>query len=254
MNNSRTTKEEIEEAFEEYKKLEDKRYGQFGLDVVAEKNNYLNNITEEASSYVGKIRKMLLKVIYKITGEPNRKCIRDKITIRDGLLYKYDDSREATISGLLDVKDLIIEEVSDCEDQKKLEKIFRKLENRYPDIHKIRYSSNSMPYYENACFDYIKDMIVDMDGSNYVYYKKPTVEISDKNSKKGAFDSRECISINFKTVTPVTLTRIDRVPVEEVRKSLVEITQELEESKKSVEELYNDIGESFATLLVADEI
>lgn len=254
MNNSKTTKEEIEEAFEEYKKLEDKRYRQFGIDVLTEKNKQLNNIAEEASSYVDKITKMLFKVIYKITGEPNRRCIQEEITIRDGSVYKYDDSREANISNLLEVRDTIIEEVSDCKNQKKLKKVFRKLEKKYVNINIIRYFSNSMPYYKSASFDHIKDKIFDVGDSNYISYKKPRVEIYDESSKKRAFNSSPCTSINFESVTSVKLINIDKVPVEEIDEALVQITHELEELKNYVENLHNHINRNFATLLVADKI
>lgn len=220
-----------------------------------ELNRELKSVFQDINVSLNNLDGLVNIVIENFISYSSRKTINKDITIRDGSIYRYNSSKEASIYRISKNAEKITDAIEDEEDRDIVHNILETI--RPPDTQiNLCHDVNGFPYFTKTGGTYI---FYDCYGSRTSYngsmsdlvvYKQDGYDNADKayNDLSRYLDSIELNSMKRDIVESV-------IPhVDEVMELLEDVLEELKERRDSLKETEQKIENEYSEIIVAKKI
>lgn len=235
------------------KRMKNKLKKEAGLEIVEEEYNEGKDLIKEIAKQRRQFRDNFYSIINLITGDKNRICINEVITIRDKSIYTYHTSNKYKLSSILrndNLIDGIVEHIDNENEKEKFRNVVEKLKSW--DISYNRFRTSKRMNETDSCY-----VIFNPSRSKYWVFDKD--EYNNKNKVEEKMNSSRYRRMSCTSKVTLTLrSEGDIISFCKYRESLYSTTknvnQELRNQLEDEKELFESIIREFKTQFMSRKI
>lgn len=248
-------KEDLDVSYRKFMMCFGKRRNQFGIDRASELQDEIDSLIDDCYQIIDKIESRIRKVIFILTGKPRRLTIRNAVTVREGTVYKYDDSHKASLSDILGSGNNILNNISSDKKRIKLREILNFSKRVYAQFRGIKFMKNQLKAREVKTED-VEIYIKEVSHRKILIYRNGFIikRLRFANKSKAIQKCRRGDRIDLGELDPQTILDYGDIKMDDIISFLEELSERLDKDLSNLIKTKNKLEKKFSSELMSVEI